>query len=180
MRTARQVIVNGGWAAAGAMTVPHQPALGWAIVVGSLAAAQADTWATEIGAHSPEPPRLITTGRPTDRGTSGAVSPLGTAGGALGALAMAGLAAAAGVPMRLAIAGALAGTLGMLVDSLLGATLQGAYLCHRCGARCERPAHCAVSAERVAGLTWLDNDGVNLAATSVGALAAVALAGWRG
>ncbi len=178
LRTARQVVANGGWAAAGAMVAPHKAAIGWALLVGALATAQADTWASEIGSHAAHPPRLITTGAAVARGTSGAVSPLGTAGGALGAFAMAGLALALGVGPRVAAAGLLAGVLGMLADSLLGATLQARYRCRRCGARCERPAHCDQPAARVGGLAWLDNDGVNLAATSAGALAAAALVRW--
>jgi uncharacterized protein (TIGR00297 family) len=175
-RDARQVLANGGWAAVGAMVVPHRAAVGWALLVGALATAQADTWASEIGSHAVRPPRLITTRAPVARGTSGAVSLLGTAGGALGALATAGLALALGTGPRVAAAGLAAGILGMLGDSLLGATLQVRCRCRRCGAACERGAHCGLPAERVGGLSWLDNDGVNLAATSAGALAATALA----
>lgn len=149
LRNARQVLANGGWAAAGAVMVPWKPDIGWAVLVGSLATAQADTWATEIGAHASRPPRLITTGRPVPAGTSGGVTPLGTSAGALGAIVLAGLGVALGLPLRVAAFGALVGVLGMMVDSLLGATLEAD--------------------------AWLDNDGVNLAATSAGALAAVAL-----
>lgn len=148
-RNARQVLANGGWAAAGAVVVPWRPDIGWAVLVGSLATAQADTWATEIGVHAARPPKLITTGRTVSAGTSGGVTPLGTSAGALGAIVLASLGFALGVPLRVAALGALVGVLGMMVDSVLGATLEAD--------------------------SWLDNDGVNLAATSVGALAALAL-----
>ena len=176
LRTARQVFANGGWAAAGAMVVPHRAALGWALAVGALATAQADTWASEVGSHAAHAPRLITTGATVPRGTSGAVSPLGTVGGTRGAVVMAGLALALGAGLRVAAAGLAAGVVGMLGDSLLGATLQARYRCRHCGAPCEQPAHCGEAALPVGGLTWLDNDGVNLAATSAGALVAVAVA----
>lgn len=149
VRNARQVIANGGWAAAGAVVVPWKPDLGWALLLGSLATAQADTWATEIGAHASRPPRLITTAHPVPAGTSGGVTPLGTTAGVLGAMVLGGLGVLLGVPLRIAAIGTVVGVLGMMVDSVLGATLESR--------------------------AWLDNDGVNLAATSVGALASAAL-----
>jgi uncharacterized protein (TIGR00297 family) len=174
-RDARQVVANGGWAAAGALVLPHQASTGWALLVGALATAQADTWASEIGSHAIHPPRLITTGAVVPRGTSGAVSLPGTAGGALGALVMAGLVLALGLGRRIATAGLAAGVLGMVGDSLLGATVQARYRCRRCDAPAEGAVHCGELAMRAGGFAWLDNDGVNLAATSAGALAAVAL-----
>ncbi|HEY6808001.1 MAG TPA: DUF92 domain-containing protein, partial [Gemmatimonadales bacterium] len=64
-RTARQVLANGGIAAAAA-------AVGWwPVMAGALAAATADTWATEIGSFSPTLPRLLTTFAPVLPGTSG-------------------------------------------------------------------------------------------------------------
>ena len=173
-RTARQVVANGGIAAAAAL-------LGsWPAAAGALAAAAADTWATEIGAFSPFSPRLITNGRRVARGTSGGVTALGTLGGVAGAVAIAGLAhavAAPGPAPGLAI-GAGAGVAGMVLDSLLGATLQGKYGCPACDARFERARTvCHEPVRLVAGRQWLDNDGVNFAATVCGA--AVALAATR-
>jgi uncharacterized protein (TIGR00297 family) len=157
-RTAAQVFANGGVAAAAAL------AGWWPAFAGALAAAAADTWATEIGAFSPTPPRLITSGAPVPRGASGGITPLGTAGGALGAAVMGGLAWVLG-PHDLRLAGvvAFAGAAGMLVDSFLGATVQGDFV--------EEPV------QPTRGYAWLDNDGVNLATTLVGA--GIAAAGWR-
>jgi uncharacterized protein (TIGR00297 family) len=150
-RTARQVIANGAWAAIGAALVRWKPDLGWAALVGALATAQADTWATEIGAHARGAPRLITTGRPVAAGTSGGVTWLGTGAGILGALALGGVGLVLGVPSRVVAAGVVVGMLGMLLDSVAGATLEAR--------------------------SWLDNDGVNLAATSFGAVATAAVVG---
>jgi len=165
-RTARQVIANGGVAAVAAV-------LGsWAVAAGALAAAAADTWATEGGAFSRLPPRLITTWAPVARGVSGGVSVLGTVGGVAGAVGMAVLARFL-APVRpgpgvALIAGA--GIAGMLADSALGATIQGVYECAACGARWERgDAACHEPLRRVRGWRWVDNDAVNLAATLVGA-----------
>ena len=150
-RNARQVIANGGWAAVGATLVRWQPDLGWAVLVGSLATAQADTWATEVGAHAGGRPRLITTGRQVDAGTSGGVTWLGTGAGLLGAVVLAGVGCLLGLPIAIGVSGAIVGLLSMLLDSVLGATLEAR--------------------------SWLDNDGVNLAATSAGAVAAAVMTG---
>ena len=84
-RNARQVLANGGVALLAAL-------LGsWAGAAGAIAAAAADTWATEIGAYSPFRPRLITSWGRVTRGTSGGITALGTLGGLAGAALIAGL-----------------------------------------------------------------------------------------
>jgi len=138
-RNARQVVANGGVAAIAAL------AGSWIVFAGALAAATADTWATEIGRHSPIAPRLITNGMRVPPGTDGGMTLLGTAGGIVGAGFIAGLSFVFGERGALVIAAA--GTAGTLVDSLLGATVQGK-------------------------VRWLDNDAVNLAATLTGAACA--------
>jgi uncharacterized protein (TIGR00297 family) len=174
-RTARQVVSNGGWAAAGALALWLEWQVGWPIVVGSLAAAQADTWATEIGMRSRTAPRLITDGRQVAAGTSGGITARGTAGGVLGAAAAGGVALLTGAPLQAAGAGLVGGVVGMLGDSLLGATAQAIYHCDSCVAQTERAVHrCGTHARRVRGLPWLGNNAVNFAATGLGSAAAVA------
>ncbi len=179
-RHAWQVAANGSWAAAGSVLLAlGRDGVGWAALVGALAAAQADTWATEIGRFSPRPPRLLTTGRAVPIGTSGAVSPLGTLGGVVGGALMAGLAWALGISGEIAAAALAGGVLGMTADSLLGATVQAVYYCEVCAARTESPRHaCGRAAVAVGGWKWLDNHAVNFVATGVGAASAVALSFW--
>lgn len=168
-RTAKQVLANGGVAALAAL-------LGsWPGAAGAIAAAAADTWATEIGAFSPIPPRLVTSWRRVTRGTSGGITLLGTVGGVAGAALIAALAVS--LSPRGTAPGfrvlAVAGVTGMLADSLLGATLQGKYECPACDARFERGnTVCHEPVRLTSGRRWLDNDAVNFAATVVGALAA--------
>jgi len=174
-RNLRQVIANGGVAAAAALWGQ------WTVAAGALAAATADTWATEIGAFSPTPPRLLTTGRRVAKGTSGGISLLGTLGGFAGAGAIAGVARlfeprgplaalGTGSAPRSAAWIVAAGIIGMLIDSLLGATLQGVYECPQCAARSERrDTVCHEPVRLIRGWRWLDNDVVNLAATLTGA-----------
>ncbi len=123
-RTARQVIANGGVAALAAL-------LGWwSVTAGAVAAAAADTWATEIGSFSPSPPRLITSGARVPRGASGGVTVLGTVGGVAGALLIAltarwvgpraagpGSAALVGAGVLATLAGAAAAALGSRVSA---------------------------------------------------------------
>ena len=165
-RNARQVLANGGVAAAAAL------AGSWPAAAGAIAAAAADTWATEIGSFSPAPPRLVTTWERVTRGASGGITALGTAGGVAGAVAIAALAFVVeprgAAPGSAVLVGA--GVAGTLADSLLGATVQGLYECPGCRARSERrDTVCHAPVRLVRGRRWLDNDGVNLAATLVGA-----------
>ena len=176
-RTWRQVVANGAWAALGAATTTVAPGAGWAVLIGALAAAQADTWGTEIGGLARVSPRLITTGGRVPAGTSGAITALGTTAGIAGAALMAGLGLTLGAPVTAASWGAAGGVVGTLVDSVLGATVQAKYRCERCHAETERQTHhCGEPATRLAGWRWIDNDVVNALATGVGA--GVAAAGW--
>jgi len=177
-RDARQVLANGGLAALfAALHSMSEQRSDWSLpFLGAIASAAADTWATEIGMLSAHPPRSLRTGRPVPPGTSGAVSLLGLLGMVAGASFVA-LLAPRGTP-RLPIA--VAGCLGALADSLLGATLQARYACAICQRSLEQPAHppCPGPARRVSGLPGLTNDTVNALATLVGATLASRLGYW--
>lgn len=173
-RDARQVLANGGPAAVAAVLSAGGDHWAWAALGGALAAANADTWATEIGTRWGGTPRALGFGAALSAGASGGMSLAGTLAGCAGA----GLiAATAG-----GLAAAVGGIAGLLGDSLLGATLQAAYRCPDCGARIETPLHGCPGAGRLepGRLRWLDNDGVNLAASACGGLLAGLLAvAWR-
>lgn len=170
-----QVLANGGPAALGALA----PEAGLWLVTASLAAAAADTWATAAGGWSRRPPRQIVTGALIPPGTSGGVTWTGSLGGAVGALSV-GIAVALFAPewRSLLLAALSIGVTGMLLDSLLGATLQGRFRCDRCGQDTERRVHhCGQPARLTGGLPWLTNDGVNALAT--GAAAWLGWVAWR-
>lgn len=172
-RDAGQVFANGGLPALGALAGLLSPGLGlWPLATG-LAAAAADTWATAIGATSPTPPRDLLRGTWVVAGTSGGVTWRGTMGGVLGAATIALMALFTGESAALAILALIIGTSGMLLDSLLGASIQGRFHCAVCGVYTERPLHrCGARAVRTGGIAWISNDSVNelatLAATAAG------------
>lgn len=183
-RDAMQVLANGAPFALAAVGALVQPAwAGWtALGAGALAAATADTWATEIGTLAGATPRSIRTFRPVPTGTSGGVSVPGTVAMVAGALCIA-LAAfvasalgAAGFSTAIVGAAAGGGVVGALADSVLGGTLQARRECPACGSATERAVHgCGAQTVRAGGLAWLDNDLVNLVSTAVGAVAALAV-----
>jgi uncharacterized protein (TIGR00297 family) len=158
-RDAWQVLANGGVATL--CFLLRRPHAG----IGALAAAGADTWATEIGLLAGHSPRLITTLRPVPPGTSGGVTPQGLLASASGALVV-GLTARA--QWRATV---LAGLAGALVDSLLGATVQAVYRCENCDVLTESVVHqrCGQLTVHQTGFRWMTNDTVNLVATLTGA-----------
>ena len=186
-RDAVQVLANGGVAAALALALtgrrrPGRPRL-LAAFGGALAAATADTWATEIGSRLSQRPRSIVTGRPVPAGTSGAVSWAGFLASTAGAASIAGMTGTGQAQLRMAgqkqwQAVLFGGLCGALVDSVLGATVQEVRFCHACREETELPRHrCGTPTTVVRGVARFDNDVVNVVATLAGAATAAALTG---
>lgn len=185
-----QALANGGLAALIALIYGLTGSNSLALLlafVGALAEANADTWATELGVLSDETPRMITSGRPVVPGTSGGVTWDGTGAALGGAAFIGGLAALfgwiGGMPPGVAVlllpVGALAGVIGSLADSALGATVQGIYYCDTCAKETERELHrCGARTRLVRGWRALNNDWVNFIGTCVGALVAGGLGLW--
>jgi uncharacterized membrane protein len=127
-----------------------------------------------LGVLNPAPPRLITDWRKVvEKGTSGGVSPTGTLASLAGA-GLIGLGAAllspVGVNWTYFGLVTVAGMLGALFDSLLGATVQAIYYCPACQKETERnPTHgCGTPTTQIRGRRWLDNDMVNFACGAFG------------
>ena len=154
-RDAAQILANIGFAAVFAALAQITP---WRepLLVGSIAAlaeAACDTVSSETGKVLAKNPRLITSWQPVSAGTDGAISAWGTLLGIAAAVLVAFEASwTRFLTVRFAVIAAIAGILGMLFDSLLGATL-----------------------ERRGRLT---NNGVNLVSTAFSSLLA-ALAAWQ-
>lgn len=176
----RQVAANGGFfvvgAALSAAGWPHPGVVAFAL--GSLAAAAADSWATEIGTLAGGEPRSILTWKRMPPGMSGAVSLPGSIAMIAGAAFMALLAWGFGWDLRVVTAAAAGGVAGALFDSILGAAVQVRRRCPRCDAVTERRIHgCGSATEWAGGARWLDNDVVNVACAAGGGFVALLLAG---
>ena len=141
-RTAAQAMANLGIAALVVAVAPATALQGWAVLaLAALAEAAADTASSEIGMALPGKTIMVTTLRPVPPGTDGGISLLGTIAACAGAASVAAAALLSGlVTPRAALVIILAGFLGTMVDSLLGALFE------RRG--------------------WLDNDLVNLFSTA--------------
>lgn len=178
-RRAVQVWANGAVFAGAALSgTLLADARGAWLAAGALAAAAADTWATEIGLLWGGTPRLLLGGGAVEPGRSGGVTAAGFAGSLAGAFAVAGLAGALRILPEAGLAGVLvvaaAGFSGGLLDSALGQVLQASRRCVACGRMTERQVHdCGAATEHHRGLTWMTNDTVNLLATAAGALGAL-------
>lgn len=176
-RDLAQTLANGGAITLAALFYAFDPQPVWfAAALGAIATVTADTWATEVGTLSQQPPRLITTLKTVAAGTSGGVTPLGTTATLAGSLTI-GVAATLMIallerqfvawPIGLALFG---GTIGSLTDSLLGATVQQMRWCPRCRVETERAVHrCGTPTVHLRGWHWLDNDWVNFLSSLAGA-----------
>ncbi|XP_014666784.1 PREDICTED: transmembrane protein 19-like [Priapulus caudatus] len=150
-------------------------------VLGALACCCGDTLASELGTViGNSHPRLITTLECVPTGTNGAVSVVGLLASALGGFIVAvgyyaaellmlprDLVAASCPQWPLLIVGTIAGLLGSVIDSLLGATCQFSGYCTVRQCMVERPGD---SVHHVSGCPLLDNHSVNLLSSLLTAL----------
>lgn len=176
-----QVFANGGvgmFAILGYYFANH--IIWYMIFLGSIAAATADTWATELGTFSKRMPVSILNFKKVEMGTSGGITPLGTLGAFIGSLSLVLIGAMAwswrhgeslGLIQIFIIT--LAGFLGSIVDSVIGATLQAQYRCPECHKITEKRDHCSYkNIPLIKGYVFLNNDRVNQLCTLSGGLLA--------
>lgn len=185
-----QVLANGGIptaiVCAAALTRPSAipTTRDWFLLyLCAIALANADTWATELGALTRATPRLITSWKAVPAGASGGITTMGTLASLAGALLIP-LSAWAVWPHQSTfllwridpaetLAVTWAGFMAALLDSVLGGSVQAQFRCAVCRRIVEVKTHCARATTRVRGMTWMGNDVVNL----ISSLASVA-AGW--
>ncbi|HET6594841.1 MAG TPA: DUF92 domain-containing protein [Anaerolineales bacterium] len=180
-RDAGQVFGNGGLATFFAALHAFYPEsiLPWLGFAASLAAVNADTWATELGVLHPTSPRMITDlSKRVEKGTSGGISFLGTLASLSGSAIIALPAVLLSPPNALStnyfLLITLAGLAGSLFDSLLGATVQAMYFCPADQKETEKyPFHsCGTETVHIRGWKWLNNDWVNFACGAFASLLA--------
>ncbi|ABL78230.1 DUF92 domain-containing protein [Thermofilum pendens] len=177
-RTLMQVVGAGGVAALYSLLSALSPQSARVpLLVGAYAAiasSNADTWASELGSLSGRKPRLITNlSVEVEPGTSGGVTLLGALGSLAGSL-LTGLVAliasllGASPPLGVATIAVVvvAGWLGEVLDSVVGATLQVKYYCPRCGVLTDKKVHsCGATTVKYSGSSWVTNEVTNIIAT---------------
>jgi uncharacterized protein (TIGR00297 family) len=159
-----QVMANGALAAiVGVIYFITKESIWITVFAILLAAANSDTWASEIGSLSKKKPLSIRTFKKAETGTSGAVSILGTLAGLAGSFVIA-LIASLLFPTQLweFVLIFLFGFLGNVFDTLLGAYIQVEYQCPVCGQIVETRMVCHMNVVKMKGLTFFNNDMVNV------------------
>lgn len=140
-------------------------------LLGALACSTGDTWASEVGpVLSKTKPRLITTWEEVPAGTNGGVTPVGLVVSFLGGLAV-GLAYfvtqllfitdlhLADPQWPIILYGGVAGLLGSMLDSFLGANMQYSGFDASIG---KVVSYESATTRRICGKPILDNNAVNL------------------
>lgn len=164
IRDWQQVGANGGVAAAASLCFSlWDSSIFLLVFLIAIATSTADTWASEIGVLSKNKPISIKHFHRVERGTSGAVSLLGTSVAFFGALFIGFVAwlffeQVNGTIFLLVI---LFGFFGNIVDTLLGAYSQVIYACERCGLQTEKRVHCNRPTKQITGRVYMNNEAVN-------------------
>ncbi|MEH7414134.1 DUF92 domain-containing protein [Neobacillus drentensis] len=158
-----QVLANGGAAALFSLLYIFQPDRTWVIgFTVCLASANSDTWASEIGSLSRNNPIYIRTFKRVERGTSGAISGLGSIAAAFGSVLISILSYFLfHFDLSIVLLVFLFGFIGNVIDTLFGAFYQQVYICRHCGITTEKRLHCSTPTTRIKGCTFVDNDMVN-------------------
>lgn len=142
----------------------------------SIAAANSDTWASEIGVLSKRKPIYILTLKSVEKGTSGAVSFLGTLSSFGAALFIAVVAyflfSIHSITVVVLIA--IFGFIGSVVDTLLGATVQAIFKCEKCSIVTEKTIHCEKDTVLIKGIKWCNNDVINWLSVFIATIGVIA------
>ena len=94
----------------------------------SIAAANSDTWATEIGKLSRARPKDIISGQSLNKGESGGITYIGLLGSMSGSFVIATVGYFFDINTSYLIIVFISGVLGSLFDSILGSTLQSRFI----------------------------------------------------
>jgi uncharacterized protein (TIGR00297 family) len=142
--------------------------------VTSLAVATADTWGTELGVFSRSKPLLISNFKPVEPGTSGGISLVGTFSALAGSIIIVLISSLFHDYNSYQFAAiTIIGFSGSLVDSILGATVQGQFKCENCSISTESKFHCKSKTRLIHGYHWIDNDLVNIFSILISAILSI-------
>ena len=146
----------------------------------SFAAANADTWATELGILNKKDPLSLRTFKRVEKGTSGAVSLFGTLSALIGSMLI-GIFATMGLSflnigepgfeyLRAFQMVTLGGFIGSMIDSILGATVQGVYYSEEMDGETEKKEYNGKPNLLVRGLSFVNNDLVNFLSIGIASI----------
>jgi uncharacterized protein (TIGR00297 family) len=175
IRDWRQVAANGGAAGLFSIIYYFNNDMIWLVgFVVCLASANSDTWASEIGSLSKQEPLYIRSFKRVEKGTSGAISLLGS----IASLAGSFLISIIGYwlfdfGLFLTLLVFLFGFFGNVIDTLIGAFYQQVYVCRQCGIETEKKRHCDLPTTRIKGSIFVDNDMVNFLSGFLAAMSAI-------
>ncbi|MEH7121140.1 DUF92 domain-containing protein [Neobacillus vireti] len=172
-----QVLANGGAAALFSLLYLFFPEKIWLIgFTVCLASANSDTWASEIGSLSKKKPIYIRTFKRVERGTSGAISGLGSTAAIAGSLFISILSYFLfHLDLDSVLIVFLFGYIGNVIDTLIGAFYQLAYICKHCGINTEKMNHCQMPTTRIKGFRLVDNDMVNFLSGFIASMLSIAI-----
>jgi len=173
-----QVLANGGIALIYSILFHTTKNPSFLILMGiAFAAANADSWATELGILNRKNPISLRTFKRVKKGTSGAISLLGTTASLMGAMFIAFFAAFAFnygdfnlSYFQCFIVVTLGGFLGSIIDSILGATVQGVYYSDELEGETEKSTYNGKPNLLVRGFKFINNDVVNFLSIGISSL----------
>ncbi|MCA1054828.1 DUF92 domain-containing protein [Rossellomorea aquimaris] len=173
VRDWQQVLANGGPAAIFILLYYFTGEGVWLVSFGAaIAAANSDTWASEIGPLSSDPPFSLRSFKRVEKGTSGAVSYIGTLAAFTGSSFIAILFMVLIGPFEWGIFLLIsaAGFVGNLIDTVAGAYVQVEFTCPVCNGKTEATSHCGTKTVKSKGIGWVDNESVNFASSLLAGL----------
>jgi uncharacterized protein (TIGR00297 family) len=173
----RQVFANGGTASLLGIIYSFDGSSIWIVAFAvAISSANSDTWASEIGSLSRNNPIDIRTFTRIDKGTSGAISLLGSFAALAGSMMIA-IFSFWFFEFNLmdSIIIFIFGFIGNVIDTIIGAFYQQKFHCQSCGIETEKKVHCGQPTIRIKGITYVDNDMVNFLSGFIAVLLAISV-----
>ena len=109
----------------------------------------------EIGSFNSKDPFHIIRFTRVAKGTSGAISFLGTIGSILGSITIGLIGYIWNVPLPLIYLIVITGSFGSLVDSFIGGSIQANFECVECSKSTEKRTHCSVPSSYISGIYYI-------------------------
>jgi uncharacterized protein (TIGR00297 family) len=128
----------------------------------AMSAGFADSLASDIGSLAKSKPYDFIKRKYVDKGVSGGVTFLGSISSFIGAIIFAfAIKYICDLPYYQAVIMCAIIYFGVIVDSLLGSTIQAKFECEECGKITEKETHCGKETKMVKGIKFINNDVVN-------------------